>query len=208
MRGETPLGFIFPFSSGISIHSPHARGDRRARRRIKRRKISIHSPHARGDKSADASGMPSMHFNPLPSCEGRHDLEREIEEARAISIHSPHARGDTSWTAGIQQRIISIHSPHARGDGAEYTRSAPYEKFQSTPLMRGETRYPIFKDITISISIHSPHARGDPASIRYGYITLPISIHSPHARGDRCKIVPRPNWNVFQSTPLMRGETA
>ena len=184
MRGETPLGFIFPFSSGISIHSPHARGDPRARRRIKRRKISIHSPHARGDKSADASGMPSMHFNPLPSCEGRHDLEREIEEARAISIHSPHARGDTSWTAGIQQRIISIHSPHARGDLDDAENHGERGYFNPLPSCEGRHSKTV-GSCTAHYFNPLPSCEGRLARLPQKDFFRLISIHSPHARGDR-----------------------
>ena len=79
------------------------------------------------------------------------------------------------------------------------------------------------------ISIHSPHARGD----QYGRViagaVATISIHSPHARGDEelldfimrdCNFNPLPSCegrrrvvyatsytSIFQSTPLMRGET-
>ena len=80
------------------------------------------------------------------------------------------------------------------------------------------------------ISIHSPHARGD----QYGRViagaVATISIHSPHARGDEelldfimrdCNFNPLPSCegrrrvvyatsytSIFQSTPLMRGETS
>ena len=33
--------------------------------------ISIHSPHARGDDVGERVSDNIMHFNPLPSCEGR-----------------------------------------------------------------------------------------------------------------------------------------
>ena len=102
--------------------------------------------------------------------------------------------------------------------------------FQSTPLMRGETvKNEELKD-KMSISIHSPHARGD----QYGRViagaVATISIHSPHARGDEelldfimrdCNFNPLPSCegrrrvvyatsytSIFQSTPLMRGETS
>ena len=56
----------------ISIHSPHARGDRvRPCDNIKI-SISIHSPHARGDQARSLCRCFTIHFNPLPSCEGRH----------------------------------------------------------------------------------------------------------------------------------------
>ena len=104
-----------------------------------------------------------IHFNPLPSCEGRPDtldtvahmalfqstplMRGETRRRRPggtraqISIHSPHARGDETDGAperGAQKRI-SIHSPHARGDGVYWVWSMRTARFQSTPLMRGET---------------------------------------------------------------------
>ena len=36
-----------------------------------REQISIHSPHARGDKALLFNGDGTLDFNPLPSCEGR-----------------------------------------------------------------------------------------------------------------------------------------
>ena len=102
-------------------------------------------------------------------------------------------------------------------------------RFQSTPLMRGETRLSHVSADGRTISIHSPHARGD---VQYFgiFFDRDISIHSPHARGDsaahaappaRCISIHSPHvrgdqhlfsfFNVhltFQSTPLMRGETS
>ncbi len=57
------------------------------------------------------------------------------------------------------------------------------ETFQSTPLMRGETRFPMIRAICVEISIHSPHARGDKNKYEFEKFIV-ISIHSPHARGD------------------------
>ena len=57
-------------------------------------------------------------------------------------------------------------------------------EFQSTPLMRGETR-----------------------TVRRSVAALVISIHSPHARGDLKRRCGRLDGRSFQSTPLMRGET-
>ena len=60
--------------------------------------------------------------------------------------------------------------------------------------------------LTHDISIHSPHARGDFRSLSKAR-TAKISIHSPHARGDPRGISPPSRETLFQSTPLMRGET-
>ena len=104
-----------------------------------------------------------------------------------------------------------------------------WTEFQSTPLMRGETSSDQSRSIPIHISIHSPHARGDPhlrriwsaqkyfnplpscegRRFRFDAFSVPegISIHSPHARGDSRDIFYCTKKLIFQSTPLMRGET-
>ena len=169
--------------------------------------ISIHSPHARGDgghsappsellhfnplpscegrrRGRCAPASPSSDFNPLPSCEGRRLTRTSLSRWARISIHSPHARGDSARRRCISGRSISIHSPHARGDHRMLSWARVHILFQSTPLMRGETM--IDKDGIRAelISIHSPHARGD---LRHHGRDKQqhISIHSPHARGDR-----------------------
>ena len=123
-RGETIGGRSLAVLAGISIHSPHTRGDYRrafpcsvcryfnplpshegrlAARcvlRVDARGISIHSPHTRGD-----IGQRRHHRHPL------------------ISIHSPHARGDCRWTDTGRTSLISIHSPHTRGDSISLQKS-------------------------------------------------------------------------------------
>ena len=43
-------------------------------RNMRLNEISIHSPHARGDdKEESECHVGCIHFNPLPSCEGRHE---------------------------------------------------------------------------------------------------------------------------------------
>ena len=102
-------------------------------------------------------------------------------------------------------------------------------RFQSTPLIRGETRAEPKNRVLTLISIHSPHTRGDapsarPAPPRRHFNPLPshegrrfsidqvsttagISIHSPHTRGDRNQMQQGFCAIQFQSTPLTRGET-
>ena len=104
-----------------------------------------------------------------------------------------------------------------------------FKKFQSTPLIRGETvnsrllcpaRYyfnplPSYEGRpdgcriepgAALISIHSPHTRGDVLGLRRGDIDL-ISIHSPLMRGETSATRFTSRMFRFQSTPLMRGET-
>ena len=147
-----------------------------------------------------------MHFNPLPSCEGRPAPFFLFQRTSDISIHSPHARGDRCASDRLHNiNAISIHSPHARGDHGRRKTIAAFE-FQSTPLMRGETigveikttssftfqSTPLMRGETserhvrfrgLQISIHSPHARGDGVVVER-VLDGAISIHSPHARGD------------------------
>ena len=123
---------------GISIHSPHTRGDKHRPEAGSALTISIHSPHTRGDHGAPERGA-----------------------QKRISIHSPHTRGDDGSAGTARGRLISIHSPHTRGDpsthgvlarGCHFNPLPSHEgrrrilvladsssSFQSTPLTRGET---------------------------------------------------------------------
>ena len=100
-------------------------------------------------------------FNPLPSCEGRPGgvifipssiqfqstplirgetaLIDGYKAQISISIHSPHTRGDKNHRDKESSLFISIHSPHTRGDFSGGA-GPPPAAFQSTPLIRGETR--------------------------------------------------------------------
>ena len=137
-RGDGVVAAEMGDGSLISIHSPHARGDVPEDESVDVIDISIHSPHARGDRRLGKAKRRESDFNPLPSCEGRPDVQRETAPNLGISIHSPHARGDGLFQRRIRKRSISIHSPHARGDRRQVAIS-DFCRFQSTPLMRGET---------------------------------------------------------------------
>ena len=161
MRGETSTATAKAPNADISIHSPHARGDRvPVPMRGRWRTISIHSPHARGD-DADADGrtrgghfnpLPSCegrlycstrmltpaNFNPLPSCEGRPYAALDWLTGGPISIHSPHARGDKERRARAFGSLqISIHSPHARGDKLYTSLSCSALYFNPLPSCEG-----------------------------------------------------------------------
>ena len=116
MRGETFRRSPRRFHPPISIHSPHARGDVEVVPEDYDELISIHSPHARGDACSWTVKNIKSDFNPLPSCEGRHDGNGKRLFQQQISIHSPHARGDAAFAVSLEALEISIHSPHARGD--------------------------------------------------------------------------------------------
>ena len=123
--------------------------------------VSIHAPHARGDRVPQTSTTSCRSFNPRPSCEGRltpsasptraspfqstplmrgaTTRDKEPSWLKPVSIHAPHARGDLDLDAPRNLADVSIHAPHARGDSAPYGLALPLKSFQSTPLMRGAT---------------------------------------------------------------------
>ena len=170
--------------SQISIHSPHARGDqRRSRGHADGAGISIRSPHARGD--------------------GRKRCKRCSIQ---ISIHSPHTRGDVCWGTNCRKRFNFNPLPSCEGRPYVNTADPDHDQFQSTPLMRGETR--------AAPNLASARSNFNPLPSCEGRLSKSslssarsISIHSPHARGDFSGQFLFPP-DRFQSTPLMRGETA
>ena len=124
------------------------------------RHISIHSPHARGDGDKHTYMVVDWHFNPLPSCEGRQDPRKRLHldwyfnplpscEGRHFELSD--SAGDSHFNP----------LPSCEGRRLQAVSSRRAEPFQSTPLMRGETRvFRSGKQLPL-ISIHSPHARGD-----------------------------------------------
>ena len=142
------------------------------------------TPLMRGETPISLPSISAFGFQSTPLMRGETTTWRNSSAAKWISIHSPHARGDLVEHKLPLHREISIHSPHARGDCRCYNPVLRYPKFQSTPLMRGETHGGGGAGIAVPISIHSPHARGDlPAGMDKARPEI-ISIHSPHARGD------------------------
>ena len=104
-------------------------------------------------------------------------------EQRAISIHSSLTKRDQVIGLTVRIHAISIHSPLTRGDA-----------FSSldTPALY--------------ISIHSPLTRGDSsicfASTRRGHFNPLPSYEGRLNAADPCMLE-----ILFQSTPLIRGET-
>ena len=101
-----------------------------------------------------------------------------------ISIHSPHTRGDISrFCRCLHSRLISIHSPHTRGDALAYWPALRFPRFQSTPLMRGETAASPARSAAMPFQ-STPLMRGETIHVDQPVADAFISIHSPHTRGD------------------------
>ena len=167
----------------ISIHSPLTRGDFRRKVVGARFFISIHSPLTRGDYNILPLTNPAIHFNPLPSHEGRPCPD--AMPAASIAFQStplsrgetyqmmsrqswdhlfqstPLSRGETPSKEGNDRRDLFQSTPLSRGETADHMGMATPEQFQSTPLSRGETVLNWWTDTSPVISIHSPLTRGD-----------------------------------------------
>ena len=168
--------------------------------------ISIHSPHARGDDVGDHESGYRRYFNPLPSCEGRLEIPLVRGQVQGISIHSPHARGDIgNGRVDIPIRI-SIHSPHARGDGRPNRTTKRYYPFQSTPLMRGETRVRALRDLLLRHFNPLPSCEGRRNRLT-AWLRRTRFQSTPLMRGETDFLGGFKRNSAFQSTPLMRGET-
>ena len=143
---------------------------------------------------------------------------------------TPLSRGETMFSNELSKRYTFQSTPLSRGETIVPPLPLFCVLFQSTPLSRGETLSLDKRFICRIISIHSPLTRGDCwlssvlAEIRQNFNPLPshegrqagmptlrtfeyISIHSPLTRGDSTEEQELYNGELFQSTPLSRGET-
>ena len=116
MRGETSPSSCRGLRPGISIHSPHARGDAGPTTSCRSYPAFQSTPPMRGETAEQLSGSPGQQFQSTPPMRGETGVAQPVSGNIWISIHSPHARGDHVRSQAARVRTISIHSPHARGD--------------------------------------------------------------------------------------------
>ena len=76
--------------------------------------------------------------------------------------------------------------------------------FQSTPLMRGETRLARDLDPRKHISIHSPHARGDHGDLSVGCHAAHFNP-LPSCEGRRISALTDMQWRYFNPLPSCEG---
>ena len=123
-----------------------------------------------------------------------------------ISIHSPHARGDSSSCVVIVHQDYFNPLPSCEGRlGALDAEYNPIE-FQSTPLMRGETLSTLVGIVSESNFNPLPSCEGRHSS------DLQLTDSSdfnplPSCEGRLSQARYYAHAEIFQSTPLMRGET-
>ena len=102
--------------------------------------ISIHAPHARGDRARTAGPASVRDFNPRPSCEGRQKIARSADLAQSFQS-TPLMRGATA-VAPPYYFLGLYFNPRPSCEGRRVERVLVcliQPTFQSTPLMRGAT---------------------------------------------------------------------
>ena len=147
-------------------------------------RISIHSPHARGDFQMCAFSMAHQYFNPLPSCEGRHDTAFPCPAERNFN---PLPSCEGRLCASVSGAMGTNFNPLPSCEG---------RRARDSPDKAAEDFNPL------------PSCEGRRSQIKHGKGKAIISIHSPHARGDLARRKSTGFVSEFQSTPLMRGETS
>ena len=166
MRGET-LEVIDKIVLQIDFNPLPSCEGRRTRVNIRCSLVSDFNPlpSCEGRHTKVIDDRPNSNFNPLPSCEGRQLPHAHLLSRAHISIHSPHARGDPTSTT--VQPVSSDFNPLPSCEGRRFPPNTVCrsDRFQSTPLMRGETGQRQMRKMPLTISIHSPHARGDKSPI-------------------------------------------
>ena len=162
IRGETTPPTDNDNGEDISIHSPHTRGDALAVAGLRELGRNFNPlPSYEGRLLCAVSARLCQHFNPLPSYEGRLSpifLASSLLNFNPLPSYEGRRSGlPLPWPA----IFISIHSPHTRGDDRGGMTPQADRRFQSTPLIRGETHARQLVAGHRDISIHSPHTRGD-----------------------------------------------
>ena len=105
MRGETRVLLLSVFWMAISIHSPHARGDRALVWGGLSFGINFNPlPSCEGRRGGGQAGNARADFNPLPSCEGRRYAFQVTDNELAFQS-TPLMRGETVRWYGVVYRL-------------------------------------------------------------------------------------------------------
>ena len=127
--------------------------------------------------------------------------------ASAISIHSPHARGDVNYYIFTPDNFNFNPLPSCEGRPTGGAAIPALSDFNPLPSCEGRHPSMLKTDAQVRISIHSPHARGDVWFLVSA--AKPLYFNPlPSCEGRLRPPQNRLRFFQFQSTPLMRGETA
>ena len=212
----------------ISIHSPHTRGDSFEQPKVTPSTLFQSTPLIRGETMELHSCSKAYVFQSTPLIRGETEDCMIVMALRVISIHSPHTRGDVGRYRAFF-RAINFNplpsyegrpcTPSFRRKRRHFNPLPSYEgrpvfivpdahvtRFQSTPLIRGETLHSSRWCCHEPISIHSPHTRGDVCQ-SYSLSKTTYFNPLPSYEGRRFQAPRNRPQFPFQSTPLIRGET-
>ncbi len=188
--------------------------------------VSIHAPHAGGDRCRCLRRSTSARFNPRPPRGGRRAIGSR-HWWRGLFQSTPPTRGATAAGGGAcvtrgfnprPPRGGRRYRPSLRQSAHRFNPRPPRggrqrvwadglksDGFQSTPPTRGATKPAQPSQPRSAVSIHAPHAGGDFWRCWHGERSE-VSIHAPHAGGDAMRNS-KPRGLLFQSTPPTRGAT-
>ena len=139
MRGETITVVGLPFLSTFQS-TPLVRGETKAARMLRRCGIFQSAPLSRGETMNNWSGIwDKILFHSAPLMRGETLTQRFFIHVITISIHSPHARGDVAEVRQTMRGLNFNPLPSCEGRPNCGVACSVCIRFQSTPLMRGET---------------------------------------------------------------------
>ena len=163
MRGATRSRARHRVVLAVSIHAPHARGDKAWYFRARYYRGFQSTPLMRGaTRRISAPDRRTSCFNPRPSCEGRQGCRpcqclrfRSFNPRPSCAGRPPSALSAALWNS----------------------------EFQSTPLMRGATHPPCHREAWRGFNPR-PSCEGRHLLREQRGVAGVVSIHAPHARGD------------------------
>ncbi len=122
-----------------SIHFPHPREDSLPKTALNIWFTSIHFPHPREDHVGFCQASMPVHFNPLPSSEGRRYIFSRLLFQFFTSIHFPHPREDS--TASPSSRYAGYFNPLPSSEGRRRQLSTMKRSLHFNPLPSSEGRH-------------------------------------------------------------------
>ena len=165
-RRGCPAGL--PCQRRVSIHAPHAGGDRASFGVSAGGLVSIHAPHAGGDGVHLDHLAGDFLFQSTPPTRGAtRERRRCADVVRCFNPRPPRGGRQGAGVVALVQLLVSIHAPHAGGDDLGCRCRGRGFRFQSTPPTRGATLGIMAGSPYAPVSIHAPHAGGDPSPVTH-----------------------------------------
>ena len=183
IQGETTANCILLITVEISIHSPYTGRDSYTICLENAIEISIHSPYTGRDMVFFPFTIRVAYFNPLSLYRERRWKSTQKWDDGNISIHSPYTGRDIATWKPPFKIEISIHSPYTGRDARFHLLLHRQQHFNPLSLYR-ERQNGLEQD-------------------RMEVYFNPLSLY----RERQCDRIRRREWQRFQSTLPIQGET-